>query len=390
MNQNLKKNIYLDYIFRFLSNFNICDAIWVLYLGYKGLSLWQIGVIEGIFHATSLLSEVPSGALADLLGRKRVLIVSRIFGLISSFIMLSADRFWMFGVGFVFAAWSYNLLSGSEEALLYDSFLAMGEEKKYFKTNGRLNFIVEVSQGISVFAGGMLSEYSFVLCYLVGMFLETFSLFICFFMKEPERAQTQTEEKISVRGHFATTYRLLKGNREVLHILFFYSVLFAFYTSIFFYSQQFYYERGLSRTFISLILLGMGLCGCAGALFSERLSILFGKRACYISGIFIAVGLSAIACPILPVSVCGFGLSSFFNSMLYPLQSEELNRRIPSEQRATIISVSSMFFSVVMILLFPFIGFLGDVAGLYSVIWMIGVLLLIFTVVYAKVRKKVF
>ncbi|MCM1388670.1 MAG: MFS transporter [Bacillus sp. (in: Bacteria)] len=98
MYQNLKKNIYLDYIFRFLANFNICDAIWVLYLGYKGLSLWQIGVIEGIFHVTSLLSEVPSGALADMLGRKRVLLAGRICGVISSLVMLFADRFCLFGV----------------------------------------------------------------------------------------------------------------------------------------------------------------------------------------------------------------------------------------------------------------------------------------------------
>lgn len=387
MNQNLKKNIYLDYLFRFLSNFNLCDAIWVLYLGYKGLSLWQIGVIEGIFHATSLLSEIPSGALADLLGRKYVMLAGRICGFISSMFMLLSDQFWQFGIGFVFAAWNYNLLSGSEEALLYDSFLAMGEEKKYFKTNGRLNFVVEISQGISVFIGGILSEYSYVFCYLAAAFVEILSAFVCCFMKEPERMQAK-EKKPSVREHFAATYHILKGNREVLHILFYYSVLFAFYTSLFFYSQQFYYERGFRRTAISLILLGMGVCSCLGALFSERLCGLMGKRACYLSGIMIAAGVIGTASQTAAVSFVSFGACSFFNALLYPLQSEELNRRIPSGQRATIISVSSMFFSVVMIVLFPLIGWAGDMAGLQDVVWMAGVILLVFNVVYGKLSGR--
>ena len=50
--------------------------------------------------------------------------------------------------------------------------------------------------------------------------------------------------------------------------------------------------------------------------------------------------------------------------MLYPLQSASLNRLIPSEQRATIISVGSMIFSVFMIVLFPIMGVVADNFGL--------------------------
>ncbi|MCM1388669.1 MAG: MFS transporter [Bacillus sp. (in: Bacteria)] len=209
--------------------------------------------------------------------------------------------------------------------------------------------------------------------------MEILFIVIALFMKEPERSGV--EEKISVRKHFDITYSLLKGNREVIHILSFYAVLFAFYTSIFFYSQQFYYERGFSRTAISLILLGMGACSCLGALCSERLCSLLGKRACRISGVCMAIGLIGVGCPISAVSVCGFGISSFFNSMLYPLQSAQLNKRIPSGQRATIISVSSMFFSLVMVVLFPLIGLLGDIFGLQKVVWMAGGVLLGFVVI---------
>lgn len=65
MKNKIGRNITLEYIFRFIGNFSITEVIWVLYLAHKGLSLTEIGILEGIFHVTSLLSEVPSGALAD-------------------------------------------------------------------------------------------------------------------------------------------------------------------------------------------------------------------------------------------------------------------------------------------------------------------------------------
>lgn len=114
MNRNLKKNIFLDDMFRILCNFAFADGIFVLYLRHKGLMLWQVGILEGIFHATSLITEIFSGALADLLGRKQALLA----------------------VGFVITAWSFNLLSGSEEALLYENFMGLDQEEKYFKTMG--------------------------------------------------------------------------------------------------------------------------------------------------------------------------------------------------------------------------------------------------------------
>ena len=61
----IKKNIKNDYLYRFFSSFDITSAIWVLYLGYKGMNLAQIGLLEGIFHITGFLSEIPTGALAD-------------------------------------------------------------------------------------------------------------------------------------------------------------------------------------------------------------------------------------------------------------------------------------------------------------------------------------
>lgn len=72
------------------------------------------------------------------------------------------------------------------------------------------------------------------------------------------------------------------------------------------------------------------------------------------------------------VSVVTFATAGFCNALLYPIQSDSLNDLIPSEQRATLISVDSMFFSIAMILVFPAAGAAADVFGLTGVLVGIG------------------
>ena len=75
----LLRNITLNYINTAITNLNMQSAVWVLYLAYCGLNLAQIGFVEGIYHATSIVFEIPSGVVADLLGRKRSMILSKIW-----------------------------------------------------------------------------------------------------------------------------------------------------------------------------------------------------------------------------------------------------------------------------------------------------------------------
>ena len=42
---NIYRNIPLDYIFTFLKNLDMSTSVWVLYLAFKGMNLWQIGIL---------------------------------------------------------------------------------------------------------------------------------------------------------------------------------------------------------------------------------------------------------------------------------------------------------------------------------------------------------
>ena len=70
---NLKKQIGRLYGLSVLKTLSLTGA-WVALLAARGFSLVEIGLGETVFHLTSLLFEIPSGVLADVFGRKKMLL----------------------------------------------------------------------------------------------------------------------------------------------------------------------------------------------------------------------------------------------------------------------------------------------------------------------------
>lgn len=127
---NIKKQINLLYITSILSNLSITGA-WVAILAARGFSLVQIGFAETIFHITSLIFEIPSGILADVYGRKNMLLVSQIMALVGNIIMALSGGIEMVCLSMIFVALSFNFASGSGDALAYDSLKSEKQEAKY-------------------------------------------------------------------------------------------------------------------------------------------------------------------------------------------------------------------------------------------------------------------
>ena len=83
---------------------------WVAILAARGYSLVEIGIVETVFHITSLIFEIPSGVLADVFGRKRMLIVSSIMRMIGNIVMILSNNLFMVSLSLAFYALSYNFL----------------------------------------------------------------------------------------------------------------------------------------------------------------------------------------------------------------------------------------------------------------------------------------
>ena len=111
-----KRNISLLAGLEFTSYFGI-TSFWILFFIQNGLSLLQIGLLESIFHGTSLLCEIPSGMLADRFSYKTILYLARLSSIGSSILILFGQgNFWIYAIAMMVNAWSYNFDSGTSTA----------------------------------------------------------------------------------------------------------------------------------------------------------------------------------------------------------------------------------------------------------------------------------
>ena len=326
---------------------------------------------------TSMLFEIPSGAVADLFGRKKTLVAGRVCIALSCAGMLFSGSFTGFAVAFAVQALGYNLNSGSEEALVYDSMKLCGREESYLGVSSRLNLLIEISQAIATVAGGVLAEYSYQWCYAACFAIALLCLLPLWAMAEPPvREKTKKEPLLQLLGkHFGSSVLILKEKKEIRSTVLYYSAVFVAYTLLFFYSQQYFSGLGLNKISISLIMLFAGGVSCLGALCSEKVYQFLGERAVLVSSVVMGLCFAGFGFGNLAAAIAALLLSSFLNSVLYPIQSIALNRLIPSKQRATLISVNSMVFSVGMALLFPAVGALADCLGLDKVFLGMGILM---------------
>ena len=92
----------------------------------KGLDLIQVGVASAAYSITVLILELPTGSLADTIGRKRIYILSRIFQLLTGALLFTAGGFPLVMAGFIAMGISRALSSGSMDAYFIDALEMAG------------------------------------------------------------------------------------------------------------------------------------------------------------------------------------------------------------------------------------------------------------------------
>ncbi|MBZ9622305.1 MFS transporter [Clostridium sp. FP2] len=388
----LRKNVFKNYIFTFINRFDLTRGIWMIYLASKGLSLTEVGLVEAIFHITSFLMEIPTGAVADIWGRKASRICGRISTLIAAIILIYSNSFWGFVIGFIVSALSYNLESGAGEALLYDSLKEIGEEKKYMKVLGKNEIIMQMAQTCGLLLGGFLSNYGYVYAYGVTIVVSMGSIIQAFSFTEPN-IKIEIEEKSFkiLKKQVVESFYIIAGNKKLAFLIVFSQGIFMFNASIFFYFQNYLLDRGISKGSIGVMLATSALAAAITSSQTHKIEKKIGEK--------VIITLFPI---IISICIWGVALSKYYciffivintiDSIVFVAVGDYINKLIPSEKRATILSMASMIFSLYMIVLFPIIGKIGDAFSLqiaFQVLAIIATIMAVINIMVLRRNKKI-
>jgi hypothetical protein len=139
-----------------------------------GLSAAQISSLFVVWSLTSFVAEVPSGAWADTVDRRRLLVLSGLLYAIAFGVWLAWPAYPGYLIGFVCWGVSSALMSGTFEALLYDHLNAAGAAHRYAGVKGGAQTAALLATLVAMAAAGLLVSlggYPLVGAVSVGMAL---------------------------------------------------------------------------------------------------------------------------------------------------------------------------------------------------------------------------
>ena len=202
-----RRNIRLSYILAVCYELYFPIAIWIFFF-LRYLNFKQITVLSATLVVVSILFEIPTGAIADVIGRKTTLILAYAFGAISLTMIGLSTTFSMFMFATILYGINRALYSGSLEALLFDTLKEVGKEDTYDKVVANQTSIEWIALFCAAVAGGFLYDRFPSSPYFMSATLSVVAIGIALFLKEP----TVDSQKYSL-----TTYlvQVSKGFREL-------------------------------------------------------------------------------------------------------------------------------------------------------------------------------
>ena len=364
MKTNWRKNIRVFTIDSILQWFYPAIVVWVL-IWRTYLSFTEITLIMGVGLFVSLLLELPSGALADMIGRKKTVIIGRVCGVIGFALYGVSNNFWLFMVANIFyhANWAFE--SGALSALLYDSLKENGKEKEWYqKTEANTFFWCTIGLAVASVTGGYLYRFNLHLPYMVSLIPAMGALIGAFYLEEPAIDTEKFSFRAYIRQNIEGAMHIVRN--KLIGAISLFSILIEFiaYVGLWYLYEPRLAEGGFAAASMGLLVAGTYLVRALGTKLihmvtqklSDRHIPIFltvlqtvGSGLSYVEGKFGAIS---------SVYVRKFS-DGFRKPILTRLQNDEMDSRY----RATALSAIALFSNLFISIAGLFVGKMQDSVG---------------------------
>ncbi len=364
MSARLSRNVAKLAAVRFFLWMHLFAAVLVpFFRDWGGLGFAAIFLVQAWFQVWSFVLEVPTGAVADRWGRRVSIAAGAFTGVVAALVYSSVPALPVFLVAEVIFATSMTLVSGADEALAYDSLVAAGRTAETARVMSRLEAWKLGGMLAGALAGAAIAGRLGPRAAMALQFAPFLAAgFLALTLVEPPAAAqgARRPSYLAVFGegvrHLAHTPALralavdLSANGAVIWLV------------------VWLYQAQLGRA--GLPLWSFGVVHAALTLAQIALLARVTTVARLVGGHRRLVRTAAVVPPL-----CLAGLAATSNATAsvvlsivaaalgfarFPLFSADLNRHIPSEQRATVLSAVSALRTIGIAVLYPIFGFLVD------------------------------
>ena len=358
-------NIWRLFAVQALLMFILWVPIWVVFLERKGLSLTQVGLLEGVAWTITAFLEVPTGAIADRWGRKASIAVgASLYGL-AMFLILAEALSPAFLLGYALWNSSTAFVSGADSALLYDSLKADGRAAEAAKQSGRYAAVNQASQGIASLVGAAIATIDINLCFAICGFLGLAAAGLVLTIREPPRTNEDGDEYLSYWRNLKTAVRIA-ARRPVVRALVLLNATILTVPLVVYYVllQPYSLGVGLPLAALGVVVIAVQLSTVVASWLAHRTADHFELTSVVAVALAVLIAATAIlaAFPSIP-SLALMLAVALVPALLTPLLSARLNDLIPSGQRATILSLGALLFELGLAIAMPLMLAFADRFG---------------------------
>lgn len=362
---NINKQISKLYLSSVLGSLSLTGA-WVAILAARGYSLVEIGIAETVFHITSLLFEIPSGVFADVFGRKNMLLVSAVMRMIGNVIMIFSCNLFMVCASIALFAMSYNFSSGSGDALAYDSLKTVNHEDYYEKYASNQLVIYRLCSGISTLCAGFALLIGHKASYGTDILFGAMQIRMLTSLNEIRTVHHSENNEKNMIGSikkelitcFVTSISFLKSAGKAVLLMFCNSLVGAVDILLLFFLQAKLPGAGIPLPALGFALFFMEMGGILGAKIILKGAKLRYRSVFAIATFLVLSGVFLEHSGIYLIMTAGGFIAALSDDALQVRTNTILQNMFPSEQRATLISIESFTFSIIMIVMSPLAGIL--------------------------------
>jgi MFS family permease len=386
----LSANIVRLYLIRFLFWMNFFSAVIVpFYRQWGGLELSQILFLNAWFMFCIFLFEMPTGTLADYLGRKASLITGSLVAVLSVWIYTREPNFYLFMLAELVFAAAYTFHSGADEALAYDTLLSCNEEGQAKSVIARMESFKLAGIMAGALSGGWIANHWGVVAPMKAYALPLgLSFLAALTLKEPA-----LHKNLQTKPPFFTIFKEGKDffmHHKILWIL----TLDSIFSHALVWVLIWLYQPLLEKAGVSIVFFGFVHTGmCLGQIFllhniQKWENLLRSKKSLlWLTSLGTGLAFIILAFAKTPwLVIFAIVLAGSCGLSRTPIYSASMNAYIPSAQRATVLSMISMLRTLTIVVVNPCVGFLADVS-LSMTMLVLGTALLGLTV-FSRVEER--
>lgn len=340
--------------------------LWVI----NGMSLANILYLQGLFGLFTLLFEVPSGVLADIWDRKKVLIIGKIGMIIGMTVYLVANKFALFLLAEFFFAIGFAAKSGTDTAFVWDSATDL-ENKAHIVAKGKS--VQTGSAVINIIIGSFIVAMNVSLALAIAIIGTTLSVVFYATANEPERARAVNSTRVwkdSIKflskGSFLMVVALTMIGTLVLRIAFWsYMIKLETYAV-----KEMYYGIVLGlANFIAFLTVTI-----YARRVSEQSTMTFKLAVIAVIGILLFVVDTNVG-----IIYLGIALHQIVRGVVNVLSAVQVNNIAQTEVRASVGSLNSSVSSVIFLIVTGLFDLLNVALELILQINLVFVLVLVVT-----------